>query len=149
MTMDNTTERQRRRTDPANWDADAAVSGAVDAQEFGALARQVIIDLYECGSRHLGDLNWVRTTLLEAATRTGATVVDTVLHQLAAQRISGVVIIEESHLSVHVWPEQRCVTIDIFECGSDLELSDAVQFLVDSFESGEPRVFEVFRGRSV
>ena len=55
--------------------------------------------------------------MTEAAKTAGATVVKTVFHHFSPHGISGVVVIAESHLAVHTWPEHGYASIDIFTCG--------------------------------
>jgi S-adenosylmethionine decarboxylase len=78
---------------------------------------QVVLDLYDCETTHLDDLEWVKATLVNAALAAGATIVDTVFHKFAPWGISGVVVIAESHLAIHIWPENRYAAVDVFTCG--------------------------------
>jgi S-adenosylmethionine decarboxylase proenzyme len=66
---------------------------------------QVVLDLYECETSHLDDLAWVKATLVNAAQVAGATIVETVFHKFAPWGISGVVVIADSHLAIHIWPD--------------------------------------------
>ena len=53
----------------------------------------------------------------EAAVEAGATVLHTFLHPFQPQGVSGVVVLAESHISIHTWPEKGVATLDIFMCG--------------------------------
>jgi len=96
---------------------------------------QVVLDLYECRTEHLDDIDWVRTTLMNAARAAGATIVDTVFHQFAPWGISGVVVIAESHLAIHIWPEMRYVAIDVFTCGESVRMDVASALLARAFRA--------------
>jgi S-adenosylmethionine decarboxylase proenzyme len=91
------------------------------------------LDLYECGSDRLDDLEWVKATLTTAARVAGATIVDTVFHRFSPWGISGVVVISESHLAIHIWPELRYAAIDIFTCGSSVKMELATEYLSRKF----------------
>ncbi len=99
------------------------------------IGSQVVLDLYECETAHLDDLAWVRTTLVNAARAAGATVVETVFHKFAPWGISGVVVIAESHLAIHIWPENRYAAIDVFTCGENTNMDVAIAFLKREFRS--------------
>jgi S-adenosylmethionine decarboxylase proenzyme len=96
---------------------------------------QVVLDLYECETPHLDDLAWVKTTLVDAALAAGATIVQTVFHKFAPWGISGVVVIAESHLAIHIWPENRYAAIDVFTCGANVRMDIASAFLKRAFQS--------------
>jgi S-adenosylmethionine decarboxylase proenzyme len=96
---------------------------------------QVVLDLYECETAHLDDLPWVEATLVEAARVAGATIVQTVFHKFAPWGISGVVVISESHLAIHIWPENRYAAVDIFTCGESVRIEVASAFLKRAFRA--------------
>ena len=110
---------------------------AVATVEPGArpVGSQVVLDLYECETPHLDDLAWVKTTLVDAALAAGATIVQTVFHKFAPWGISGVVVIAESHLAIHIWPENRYAAIDVFTCGKNVRVDVATAFLKRAFQS--------------
>ena len=97
---------------------------------------QVILDLYECETPHLDDLPWVEATLVDAARAAGATIVQTVFHKFAPWGISRVVVISESHLAIHIWPENRYAAIDIFTCGESVRIDTASTLLKRAFRAG-------------
>lgn len=107
-------------------------------QQVTAVGMQVVLDLYDCTTDKFDDIDWVRSTLVEAARVAGATIVDTVFHKFAPWGISGVVVIAESHLAIHTWPEKRYAAVDVFTCGSSVDLDRVVGFLTEAFESGRP-----------
>jgi S-adenosylmethionine decarboxylase len=99
---------------------------------------QVVLDLYECETEHLDDIAWVKATLVKAARAAGATIVETVFHKFAPWGISGVVVIAESHLAIHIWPEHRYAAIDVFTCGENVRMDVASAFLTKAFRSRRP-----------
>jgi S-adenosylmethionine decarboxylase len=129
---------------------DIAASALVS--EFALRARlgtQVVLDLYECETGHLDDIAWVKKTLVEAARAAGATVVETVFHKFAPCGISGVVVIAESHLAIHIWPEHRYAAVDVFTCGESVQINVATAFLAREFRSKRPVQRRFTRGDDV
>lgn len=129
---------------------DIAVSALVNEFALGSrLGTQVVLDLYECETAHLDDIAWVKKTLVEAARAAGATVVETVFHKFAPCGISGVVVIAESHLAIHIWPEHRYAAVDVFTCGDTVQMDVATALLAREFRSRRPVQRRFTRGEDV
>jgi spermidine synthase len=111
-------------------------SAAIDRETHAACGSQVVLDLYECATPHLDDLPWVKATLVAAARAAGATIVETVFHKFAPWGISGVVVIAESHLAIHIWPEKSYAAVDVFTCGENVLTDVATAFLKREFRAG-------------
>ena len=88
---------------------------------MNALGRHLLLELFDCDSDAINNLESVKGALVEAAKRAQATIVDVVFHEFNPFGISGVVVIAESHLSIHTWPEYRYAAVDIFSCGDVLQ----------------------------
>jgi S-adenosylmethionine decarboxylase len=83
---------------------------------------------------------------LQAARKTGATVIGQSFHQFSPQGVTGVIAIAESHLCIHTWPEYGYAAVDIFTCGEGFKPLDAVALVVDSLECADHSVTEIQRG---
>src|SRR5437867_3228858 len=94
----------------------------------------------------INNLEAVKRALVEAARRAQATIVDVVFHEFNPFGISGVVVIAESHLSIHTWPEYRYAAVDIFSCGDVLQPEVAASYLVEQFASERTSIVEMQRG---
>lgn len=95
-----------------------------------SLGRHLLLELHECSSEILNNLETVKTALVEAAKRAEATIIDVVFHEFNPFGISGVVVIAESHLSIHTWPEYRYAAVDIFSCGDSLKPAAAATYQI-------------------
>jgi S-adenosylmethionine decarboxylase len=89
-----------------------------------ALGQHLLLDLWGVGPL-LDDIEGLRQALEEAAKAGGATVVESRFHQFSPQGVSGVVILAESHLALHTWPENDFAAVDVFTCG-DPQLTRSV-----------------------
>jgi S-adenosylmethionine decarboxylase len=114
-----------------------------------ALGRHLLLELRECNKAVLDDLKYLENALVSAAKEAGATVIDKSFHQFAPQGVSGVVLIAESHLSLHTWPEHAYAAVDIFTCGTTVKIEVAADALIKSLGSRDPSVLEVKRGMFV
>ena len=111
-----------------------------------SLGRHLLLELYDCSSEVLNSLESVKTAMVEAAKRAEATIIDVVFHEFNPFGISGVVVIAESHLSIHTWPEYRYAAVDIFSCGQTLKPAEAASYLVEQFGASRASWVEVRRG---
>ena len=100
-----------------------------------ALGRHVTIEYNDCGPDKLIDTEYLEEVFLKAARESGATVVSSSFHAFDPQGISGVIIIAESHFTVHAWPEHNYAAVDIFTCGKNIDLEKAIHSLEDSLEA--------------
>ena len=111
-----------------------------------ALGTHLLVELRECNTEILKNLEKVRNALVSAAKEAKATIVDVSFHEFNPFGISGVVVIAESHLTIHTWPEYDYAAIDIFTCGDIIKPEVAASFLIKQFECKNPSIVEVKRG---
>lgn len=88
----------------------------------------------------------VKDILVGAARACGATIVDVAFHEFNPFGVSGVVVIAESHLSIHTWPEYRYAAVDIFTCGDVIKPEYAADYIASRFRCKNPSVVEMKRG---
>ncbi len=100
-----------------------------------ALGRHLTIEFYECEPDILLNKDDVKEALLKAAKDSGATIINSSFHDFEPQGVSGVVIIAESHFTIHAWPEHNYAAVDIFTCGDSLDLDIALSSLKTSLGS--------------
>jgi len=81
------------------------------------LGRQVTVDFFDCDKSVLNDPEKIETIMVAAAKAGKATVVKSLFHKFNPYGVSGVVVIAESHLAIHTWPEYGFASVDVFTCG--------------------------------
>jgi len=113
---------------------------------LNALGRHLLIELKDCNVEVLNDLDFLKHCLHDAADRIGATVVNECFYEFSPHGISGVLVISESHLCIHTWPEHGYAAIDIFTCGDSVKPERAVNPLVEKLGSKSPSFIELKRG---
>lgn len=111
-----------------------------------ALGTHLLVELRECNAKILSNLKEVQDALINAAKISEATIVEVAFHEFNPFGISGIVVIAESHLSIHTWPEYEYAAVDIFTCGNTLKPEKAVKYLIERLQSKNPSVVEVKRG---
>lgn len=109
------------------------------------IGRHLIAEFYHCNATHLDDQKRIQSEMLEAAAQIGATVVGHFFHKFSPQGVSGTVVIAESHLSIHTWPESRYVSVDIYTCAG-LDPRPGFEHLARVLGATQYRVQEILRG---
>lgn len=111
-----------------------------------ALGTHLLVELKDCNSKFLNDLKKVEDILVTAAKEAKATIIETRFHKFSPFGISGVVVIAESHLTIHTWPEYGYAAVDIFTCGETLQPSVAAHYIIGKLQSKNPSMVEMKRG---
>ena len=68
------------------------------------------------------------------------------IHLLLELKVTGIVAIAESHLSIHTWPEHEYAAVDIFTCGDSFSPTRAADLIISGMNSLEPSITEIKRG---
>jgi S-adenosylmethionine decarboxylase len=113
---------------------------------LNALGRHLLVELHECNKEALNDLDFLRKVMLDAAIDCGAVVLGDSFHRFSPQGVSGVVVIAESHLSIHTWPEYGYAAVDVFTCGTSVRPEIAAEVLVEKLGSRNHSLMEIPRG---
>lgn len=110
------------------------------------LGRQIIAELWDCNIEKLNNIKLIEQIFVDAALAAGAEIREVIFHQFSPYGISGVVIIAESHLTIHSFPEKGYASIDVYTCGDKIDPTIAVDFIMDSLESKSTKTLEIPRG---
>jgi len=114
---------------------------------YRPLGRHLLCDLREC-RRLPEDPDRLRPEMERAARLMGARVVQSVFHCFEPWGLSGVVVLAESHLAVHTWPEHAVACVDLFTCNAEMDPTPGFDHLREVFGAGAWDVTEIWRGRS-
>jgi len=139
--------RNRKRIEHNSYSRRAVKAAKPNRLEnLKALGAHVLVEMHDCFVEKLDDVDWVEQVMVEAARKAHARIVNSVFHKFNPVGISGVVVIAESHIAIHIWPEYRYAALDIFSCSSEFKVSAAVSFVTEQFRCVRPSVTEVRRG---
>jgi S-adenosylmethionine decarboxylase len=109
-------------------------------------SRHCILEVWKCNTDLLNDLQYIEQIMVDAALRAGAEVREVAFHQFAPQGVSGVVIISESHLAIHTFPEHGYASIDVFTCGKRINPKTAATIIADKLEAAMTYEMNIERG---
>ncbi len=114
---------------------------------MNALGRHILAEFHGCNATILNDVAKVERVMVDAALEAGAEVREVAFHKFSPQGVSGVVVISESHLAIHTWPELAYAAVDVFTCGERVDPWEACRFMVERFQASDVDATEVKRGQ--
>ena len=95
-----------------------------------SLGNHILVEFHGCSAEILNDVPHIETSMNAAAKEAGATIISSVFHHFSPFGVSGVVVIQESHLAIHTWPEYRYAAVDLFTCGTEVDPWVAYDYLM-------------------
>jgi len=113
------------------------------------LGNQYILEFYNCDVNMLDDASQLEKVMHQAALEAGATVVKQFFHKFTPQGVSGTIVLAESHLNIHTWPEYGFAAIDIFTCGENLYPEKSMAYLKSQLKSKHEVLHSLKRGQDI
>ena len=111
-----------------------------------ALGRQILVEFYDCDSDKINDVEYIESSFLAATRASKATIISHNFHKFSPHGVSGVVVIAESHVTIHSWPEYNYAAVDIFTCGDTIDPWVIQEHLKKAFNSQNTSSMEMKRG---
>lgn len=111
-----------------------------------AMGCHIVAELSDCDRAILTDVEGVEQAVVRAAEVARAEIREVVFHRFEPHGVSGVVVIAESHLSIHTWPELGYAAIDVYTCGNTADPWLALQYLSEQFRSKTVTTSVIHRG---
>ena len=105
-----------------------------------------LIELFDCNIVFLDDKEYLKSALRKAIKDSGATEIGHLFHKYEPQGVSGVILISESHFSIHTWPEHKYAAVDFFTCGNSVRIHEAYANIKNALESKNSTIQEIKRG---
>lgn len=113
---------------------------------MNTLGRHILAEIYGCSPEILNNKDCIEKIMVDSALKAGAEVREVAFHKFSPQGVSGVVIISESHLTIHTWPELGYAAVDVFTCGDKINPWDACNYMLEHFKANNMTATEVKRG---
>ncbi|MBN1549114.1 adenosylmethionine decarboxylase [Candidatus Babeliales bacterium] len=113
-------------------------------ESFLKLGEHIIAEFRYCNN--LNAFEEIEEVLHNAAIAANATILGIEKHKFSPCGMSGIVLLQESHISIHTWPEYDYVAIDIFTCGEHVHTDKALAVLKEFFEPKEVISAKLNRG---
>jgi S-adenosylmethionine decarboxylase len=110
------------------------------------LGTHYILEACDADSELLNNKEYILQALRDAIVKSNATLMEEIAIEFTPQGITAVCLLSESHLSIHTWPEKQYAAIDIFTCGEHCHPIEACDFLIQAFNSINPKIQIIPRG---
>jgi S-adenosylmethionine decarboxylase len=110
-----------------------------------SLGQLVIADAHSTYER-LNDPEFLRDAMMKAATAGKLNILDVDIHRFEPHGISAVLVLQESHFSVHTWPEHGYFAVDVFSCGNEGDPVKAMDAFLEAMGATEKKVMKFDRG---
>ncbi|MCQ2973265.1 MAG: adenosylmethionine decarboxylase [Bacteroidales bacterium] len=108
------------------------------------MAQQLLIDYYECNYKALNDINFLKHVVTEIVKIIDAKIVKEEFHLFKPYGITYFAIISKSHISIHTWPEDKIVAVDIFSC-ENIKVEKILEFLSKEFSTNKYKYNKIAR----
>ena len=110
-----------------------------------ALGNHILVEFMNCDPHIMNDVAAIEKDMVTAAQKAGATVINSTFHHFSPYGVSGVVVIQESHLAIHTWPEYGYAAVDLFTCG-EMDAWISFDWLKEAFGAKSYSAIEMKRG---
>jgi len=110
------------------------------------LGRHILADFYGCRVKDLNDTEYIQSCMHDAAIKANATIVQEDSHKFSPWGVSGVIVIQESHLTIHTWPEYSYASVDLFTCGKKINPWAAFDYLKTTLKCNNVEYSDISRG---
>ncbi len=104
-----------------------------DSVSSGLNLYHAIINLEGCKESETSEVNEVKTRLYDIVKKSGMNAVGEKFHQFKPSGVTGIILLSESHISVHTWPEKRFIAMDIFSCAGRKKAEAAIESAIECF----------------
>lgn len=113
---------------------------------YSTFGRHVAVDAWGVAFERLNDAAWLEAQLVEAAEVCGATVLSVQSRQFQPQGATVLVLLSESHLSIHTYPERGFAAIDCYTCGETVDPQLAIDHLIAVLKPARVYAKKLVRG---
>ncbi|MDI9462969.1 MAG: adenosylmethionine decarboxylase [Bacillota bacterium] len=113
---------------------------------MSVLGHHVLAEFYGCSAEILNDMQKIERTMVDAALEAGSEIREVAFHKFSPQGVSGVIVISESHLTIHTWPELGYAAVDVFTCGTKVDPWVSCNYLKEHLAAERLTAQEIARG---
>jgi len=115
-------------------------------KKYSSIGHHYIVEASGCDSKIISSVEKVQQILVKAAELARAQVWSVSINRFPPNGVSGVIVISESHISTHTWPEHGYGALDFYTCGDGVDPEKAVFYAVEAFGAATCHITEITRG---
>ncbi|HDR7781291.1 MULTISPECIES: adenosylmethionine decarboxylase [Bacillus] len=114
--------------------------------EYSTFGKHIIVDLWGVDFSLLDDVHFLEYHLVTAADHSGAHVLNVSAKEFEPYGVTVLVLLSESHLSIHTYPEKNFAAVDCYTCGTTVEPQIAIDYIVSILKPNEMNIKKLIRG---
>jgi S-adenosylmethionine decarboxylase len=114
--------------------------------EYSTFGRHIAIDTWGVDFDLLNNADLLQHHMIEAAEACGATVLSVQAKQFEPQGATVLVLLSESHISIHTYPERGFAALDCYTCGETVDPEVAIEFMVKALKPEKSYARKLIRG---
>jgi S-adenosylmethionine decarboxylase proenzyme len=111
---------------------------------MNALGRQYIVNFEKCIDQFISNPEYVISGILEAAISSGLHVLNSLEHRFEPVGLTYILLLSQSHLIVHTWPEYKTLILDLYVCSDDFDFESFIEKIVKISQAKEVKKTRVF-----
>jgi len=115
-------------------------------KKYSSIGHHYIVEASGCDPKIISSVEKMQQILVKTAKISGVQVWSVSINRFPPNGVSGVIVISESHISTHTWPEFGYVALDFYTCGSEIDPEKAVFYAVEAFGASTSHITEITRG---
>jgi S-adenosylmethionine decarboxylase len=120
-------------------------STGLEDRHLAPIGTHCILEIYGCAKHLLNDVEFIKHALREAAEEAQSTLLAQVEYKFDPHGVTALVLLAESHISIHTWPENGYAAVDVFTCGQHTRPEQACQYLIDAFQAQDHTLMTLAR----
>ena len=108
------------------------------------LGRQYIVNFEKCIDQFISNPEYVTSGILEAAVSSGLHVLNSLEHRFEPVGLTYILLLSQSHLIVHTWPEYKTLILDLYVCSEDFDFESFIAKIVKISQAKAVKKTRVF-----
>jgi len=113
---------------------------------YKSIGHHYIVEASGCDPKIISSVEKVQQILVKAAEISGAHIWAVSVSKFPPKGVSGVIVISESHISTHTWPEYGYGALDFYTCGDAVDPEKGIFYAVEAFGASTSHITEITRG---
>ena len=110
------------------------------------LGNHYLVDYYNCNTDILTIVEKIKELMLDAGKIGNLHIVGECFHQFKPYGVSGVLILKESHFTIHTWPEYNYASVDLYLCDTTIDVSNLIKYLAKRLGTESYNINKIVRG---
>jgi len=107
--------------------------------------KHYIVDYIGCNKDIINSIDDIEEIMISVAKQVNTTIISSNFNQFYPYGVSGVLIISESHFTIHTWVDEGFVAIDMFVCDLDIDLDKAVELFKQKLQAKNYKIKKIMR----